>query len=224
MHVLGYFLPPDSPPLEDFLERLPRRPRPARPRDGDPPARARRATLDFDDVLRQEPGGGAVGRPHVARAIVRQGRVAGRRRGVRPLHRAGAGRPSSRRCCPTFARGGRSRARGAAASSRWRTSRIGAPGRSSSGSRERGSTRSRPVTRVTTRTPAPDSPTSRSRSGCSAPAAATGTAILSRGESHGALGSQDVPLEWLERLDRHRLCEVVHELASAWTSAARWCW
>ena len=28
------------------------------------------------------------------------------------------------------------------------------------------------------------------------------------GETHGALGSQEVPLEWLERLDQHRLCEV----------------
>jgi hypothetical protein len=28
------------------------------------------------------------------------------------------------------------------------------------------------------------------------------------GETHGALGSQEVPLHWLERLDQHRLCEV----------------
>ena len=28
------------------------------------------------------------------------------------------------------------------------------------------------------------------------------------GESHGTIGSQEVPLEWLERLDQHRLCEV----------------
>ncbi|MGE3525007.1 MAG: PHP domain-containing protein [Gemmatimonadales bacterium] len=74
MHVLGYFLPPDSPPLEDFLA--------ARRAD-----RLRRAeamvgklagvgvNITFDSVLR-EAGGGALGRPHVARALVRQ-RLAG---------------------------------------------------------------------------------------------------------------------------------------------------
>lgn len=71
MHVLGYFLPPTSPALEAFLE-------------GCRADRVRRAQamverlqrlgvgLSFDAVL-QESGSGAVGRPHVARAIVRHG-------------------------------------------------------------------------------------------------------------------------------------------------------
>jgi hypothetical protein len=28
------------------------------------------------------------------------------------------------------------------------------------------------------------------------------------GESHGTIGSQEVPAEWLDRLDQHRLCGV----------------
>lgn len=71
MHVLGYFLPPASPALESFLERC-------------RADRVRRAQamvehlcrlgldLSFESVL-QESAGGAVGRPHVARALVRHG-------------------------------------------------------------------------------------------------------------------------------------------------------
>ena len=135
--------------------------------------------LDFEDVLRQA-GGGAVGRPHVARALCRAGGRARREAFDRYI---GRGRPAFvEKMLPTFAEVAALVHRVRRASSRSRTSRIGAPARSSSGSRARGSTRWRPVTPVTTLSPAPDSPTSRSRSGCSAPAAATGTAIRSRRE------------------------------------------
>lgn len=73
MHVLGYFLPPADPSLESFLQGC---------RDD----RRRRAEemvtricgtgvlLTVDDVL-LEADGGAIGRPHVARALVRRGLV-----------------------------------------------------------------------------------------------------------------------------------------------------
>ena len=54
-------------------------------------------TLDFDDVLRQARGG-AVGRPHVARAIVLSGAAAGHVGRRSTATSAGAGRRSSRRC------------------------------------------------------------------------------------------------------------------------------
>jgi predicted metal-dependent phosphoesterase TrpH len=71
MHVLGYFLPPSSPQLEAFLERC----RADRVRRAQAMVeQLQRLGLDvsFESVL-QESGGGAVGRPHVARAIVRYG-------------------------------------------------------------------------------------------------------------------------------------------------------
>jgi len=74
MHVLGYFLPPDSPSLEAFLERC-RADRVRRAREMVTRLLSLGVELSFDDVL-QESRGGAVGRPHVARALARQGRVA----------------------------------------------------------------------------------------------------------------------------------------------------
>ncbi|HEX3274811.1 MAG TPA: PHP domain-containing protein [Gemmatimonadales bacterium] len=71
MHVLGYFLPADSAELEDFLERR-RADRVRRGREMVSRLQALGVQLDFEDVLRQAKGG-AVGRPHVARAIVRSG-------------------------------------------------------------------------------------------------------------------------------------------------------
>jgi predicted metal-dependent phosphoesterase TrpH len=71
MHVIGYFLPSASPPLEAFLENC----RADRVRRAQAMVvQLQRLGLDvsFDSVL-QESGGGAVGRPHVARAIVRYG-------------------------------------------------------------------------------------------------------------------------------------------------------
>ena len=71
MHVLGYFLPSDSPALEDFLERC-RADRVRRARAMVEQLQHLGVELSFDSVL-QESAGGAVGRPHVARAIVRHG-------------------------------------------------------------------------------------------------------------------------------------------------------
>lgn len=73
MHLLGYFLPPDDPEIEAFLV-------------GARADRDRRALemvsrlvglglmVRFDDVA-QEAAGGAVGRPHVARALKAAGHV-----------------------------------------------------------------------------------------------------------------------------------------------------
>ena len=73
MHVLGYFLPPDSPELEAFLQRC-RDDRVRRAREMVSRLQSLGVDLSFEDVL-QESQGGAVGRPHVARALARQGRV-----------------------------------------------------------------------------------------------------------------------------------------------------
>lgn len=71
MHVLGYYLPPASPDLEAFLERC-RADRVRRAQAMVVQLQRLGVGLTFDSVL-QESGGGAVGRPHVARAIVRHG-------------------------------------------------------------------------------------------------------------------------------------------------------
>ena len=71
MHVLGYFLPSESAELEMFLERR-RADRVRRGREMVNRLQGLGVRLEFEDVLRQSRGG-AVGRPHVARAIVRQG-------------------------------------------------------------------------------------------------------------------------------------------------------
>ena len=75
MHLLAYFLDVDSPGLEGFLSDTRAR-------------RASRATeivsrlngmgvkITVDDVL-AESGGGAVGRPHVGRALIKRGAVRG---------------------------------------------------------------------------------------------------------------------------------------------------
>jgi predicted metal-dependent phosphoesterase TrpH len=71
MHVLGYFLPPDSPELEQFLERC-RADRMRRAQEMVQQLQRLGIELSFESVL-EESAGGAVGRPHVARAIVRHG-------------------------------------------------------------------------------------------------------------------------------------------------------
>jgi 3',5'-nucleoside bisphosphate phosphatase len=71
MHVLGYFLPAKSTVLERFLERC----RADRVRRAEEMVRRLQQLgleVSFQSVL-QESAGGAVGRPHVARAIVRHG-------------------------------------------------------------------------------------------------------------------------------------------------------
>jgi 3',5'-nucleoside bisphosphate phosphatase len=71
MHVLGYFLPADSPVLESFLERC-RADRLRRAQEMVHQLQRLGVQLSFESVLEQS-AGGAVGRPHVARAIVRLG-------------------------------------------------------------------------------------------------------------------------------------------------------
>ena len=71
MHLLGYFLPPGHPALESFLTGT----RQARERRGhEMVQRLQRAgaAIDLADV-EAEAQGGALGRPHVARALVRRG-------------------------------------------------------------------------------------------------------------------------------------------------------
>jgi predicted metal-dependent phosphoesterase TrpH len=71
MHVLGYFLSPNSPALEAFLERT-RADRVRRAEEMVQQLQRLGVGLSFESVL-HESAGGAVGRPHVARAIVRHG-------------------------------------------------------------------------------------------------------------------------------------------------------
>lgn len=73
MHLLGYFLPLGHQPLEDFLART----RADRTRRGAEMAERLRGLglkVSAADIL-EEAGGGAVGRPHVARALLRLGQV-----------------------------------------------------------------------------------------------------------------------------------------------------
>lgn len=74
MHLLGYFLPVGHEPLESFLLKT----RADRSRRGAEMAdRLRGLGLDVsaDDIL-AEADGGAIGRPHVAKALLRRGQVA----------------------------------------------------------------------------------------------------------------------------------------------------
>ena len=73
LHVLGYFLPVGWSPLEQFLSRC-RADRERRGADIVVRLNGLGVGLTMDDVL-AESRGGAVGRPHVARALLRAGRV-----------------------------------------------------------------------------------------------------------------------------------------------------
>ena len=73
MHVLGYFLPPESPSLAEFLVGC-RADRERRGRLMVERLQKMGVTIDLEDLL-LESGGGAIGRPHLARALVRRGAV-----------------------------------------------------------------------------------------------------------------------------------------------------
>jgi predicted metal-dependent phosphoesterase TrpH len=73
MHLLGYFLPPDSPAVADFLAAA-RTMRLERALQIVDHLQAWGVDIGPEDVLR-EAGDAAVGRPHVARALVRRGTV-----------------------------------------------------------------------------------------------------------------------------------------------------
>jgi hypothetical protein len=202
--VLGYFLPFESPELETFLERR-RADRVRRGREMVSRLQHLGVHLEFDDVLLQSKGG-AVGRPHVARAIVRQG-------GAIDISDAfdryiGRGRPAFvDKVLPGFrdvadvvhsVRGMVSLAHPKERGTRAFLERLKREG----------------LDAVEVRHPSHDGDL-RSR--------LTGIALklgLLRtggsdwhgdpepGETHGALGSQDVPLEWLERLEELRAGRV----------------
>lgn len=74
MHLLGYFIPPEDPIIQGFLagERAMRLERARKMVDH---LQAWGMEIGLDDVL-TEAGAAPVGRPHVARALVRLGKVA----------------------------------------------------------------------------------------------------------------------------------------------------
>jgi len=73
LHLLGYFLPPDEPRLADFLQRC-RDDRVRRGREMVAGLQAWGVDVGFED-LAEETGAAAMGRPHLARALVRLGKV-----------------------------------------------------------------------------------------------------------------------------------------------------
>jgi predicted metal-dependent phosphoesterase TrpH len=75
MHLLAYFLDADSPGLEVFLEDTRAR-RTSRAVEIVSRLNAMGVAISVEDVL-AESGGGAVGRPHVGRALIKRGAVRG---------------------------------------------------------------------------------------------------------------------------------------------------
>lgn len=71
MHLLGYFLDPDSPGLEEFLA-LTRTRRKTRAEEIVHRLNGLGVAITMDQVL-AEAGTGAIGRPHVGRALIRMG-------------------------------------------------------------------------------------------------------------------------------------------------------
>lgn len=200
MHVLGYFLPSESPLLEAFLERC-RADRIRRGREMVTRLRGLGVDLQFDDVLLQSRGG-AVGRPHVARAIVRQGSAA--HVGDAFDRYLGRGRPAFvEKTLPEF---------------RAITDLVHSVGGlvSVAHLKERGTRsfldrlRTEGLDAVETRHPSHDvSLRARltdiaRRLGLLSTGGSDWHGDPEPGESHGALGSQEVPGDWLDRLDAVR--------------------
>jgi predicted metal-dependent phosphoesterase TrpH len=200
MHVLGYFLPSHSAELESFLERC-RADRVRRAREMVSRLQGLGVGLEFDDVLQQSKGA-AVGRPHVARAIVRQGSA---------THVSdafdryiGRGRPAFvDKRLPTFreiadlvhsVRGVVSVAHLKERGTRSFLERLQREG----------------LDAIETRHPSHD-PDLRARLtdialrlGLLRTGGSDWHGDPEPGETHGSLGSQEVPLEWLERLEQLR--------------------
>lgn len=200
MHVLGYFLPSDSAELESFLERC-RADRVRRGREMVTRLQRLGVALEFDDVLRQS-NGAAVGRPHVARAIVTQGSAIDVSDAFDRY--IGRGRPAFvDKTLPTFreiadlvhsVRGMVSVAHIKERGTRSFLERLKREG----------------LDAVEIRHPS-HSPELRARLtdiaqrlGLLRTGGSDWHGDPEPGETHGALGSQDVPLEWLERLEELR--------------------
>jgi hypothetical protein len=200
MHVLGYFLPPDSLELDAFLERC-RADRVRRAREMVRRLQALGVELSFEDVL-HESRGGAVGRPHVARALARQGRVADANKAFDRW--LGRGRPAFvDKTLPEFrevaelvhaSRGVVSVAHVKERGTRAFLERLKYEG----------------LDAVETRHPSHD-PDLRSRLteialrlGLLRTGGSDWHGDPAAGESHGSLGSQEVPAEWLDRLEERR--------------------
>ncbi len=204
MHVLGYFLPAQSKELESFLERC-RADRLRRAQEMVLQLQRLGLDLSFESVL-QESAGGAVGRPHVARAIVRHGGAADP--GDAFDRFIGRGRPAFvEKVLPSFravaevvhaAGGVVSAAHLKERGTRAVIERLQADG----------------LDAVETRHPSHD-PDLRSR----LTDIAIQLGLLRTGGSdwhcdpgpgitHGSIGSQRVPLEWLDRLDEFRATSV----------------
>jgi 3',5'-nucleoside bisphosphate phosphatase len=208
MHVLGYFLPADSPQLDTFLEGC-RADRVRRAQEMVHHLQRLGVGLSFDNVL-QESGGGAVGRPHVARAIVRHG-------GAIDLGDAfdrflGRGRPAFvEKTLPQF---------------RTVVELVHAAGGlvSVAHLKERGTRafierlRGEGLDAVETRHPSHD-PDLRARLtdialqlGLLRTGGSDWHGDPEPGVTHGTIGSQSVPMEWLERLDDLRAGSLTSRL------------
>lgn len=74
MHLLGYFLPTESPVLEAFLVRC-REDRVRRGREMVEGLQAWGVDVSFED-LAEEASNAAIGRPHLARVLLKRGKVA----------------------------------------------------------------------------------------------------------------------------------------------------
>lgn len=200
MHVLGYFLPAESPELEAFLARC-RADRVRRGREMVDRLNRLGVDLEFEDVLRHA-GGGAVGRPHVARAIVSQGAAA--HVGEAFDRYIGRGRPAFvEKVLPSFPE-----VAAVVHAARGLVSIAHLKDRGTRSFIER--LKSEGLDAVETRHPSHDGEV-RSR----LTDIALRLDLLRSGGSdwhgdpepgmtHGALGSQEVPSEWLERLEQFR--------------------
>lgn len=200
MHVLGYFLPSHSAELESFLERC-RADRVRRAREMVSRLQGLGVGLEFEDVLQQSKGA-AVGRPHVARAIVRQGSA---------THVSdafdryiGRGRPAFvDKRLPTFRE-----IADLVHSVRGIVSVAHLKERGTRSFLER--LRREGLDAIETRHPSHD-PDLRARLtdialrlGLLRTGGSDWHGDPEPGETHGSLGSQEVPLEWLERLEQLR--------------------